>query len=98
MSKLTVREASAIATIIDMAVHGKKVARAIPEDRDGAGHIVYGTARSLQTERGSFLSDDDDVRDAFLRVTSRAGFEHFWPLRELITESQEFPFMATDWR
>jgi hypothetical protein len=48
------------------------------------GPVLHGTARSIGDERGNFLSGKDDVRDGFLRITSKTGFEYFLPVTQLI--------------
>jgi hypothetical protein len=78
---LTVRDTVALSAIVEAAIHNLIVARHI----DGIG-VVEGKARSIGDVNGNFASNQDDVRDCFLRVTTFTGFEAFWPVRDLIPE------------
>lgn len=66
--------------VLDAALFNKKVARAHTD-----GDIVYGIARRIGDQSGSTLSDRD-IRDQFLWVTTKTGFEVFWPVSELANE------------
>lgn len=44
-------------------------------------------------ENAFFLNDDDDVRDAYVRVSST--FEHFFPVRELLAKVRLGEFVVT---
>ncbi len=83
---LTIGDAVNLEVVVRAAYTNGKVARCI----DG-GDIVYGIARYI-TKDGS-----DDVRDSILRVTTRGGFEAFWPVRELMGEVQTGEFAIYDW-
>jgi hypothetical protein len=48
-----------------------------------SGDVGEGTARSIGDERGMFLANGEDVRDAYLRITTIAGFETFEPVSRL---------------
>lgn len=78
---LTIGDAIDIGAICGAAGRCAPVARALE-----SGDVVYGTARSIGDTRGAFLASDTDVRNGYLRVTTRSGLEAFWPLRELLTE------------
>ena len=82
-----------IRPLIEMAEHNSKVVRI----RDGDRVQVEGIARSLGTESGGFGRQDEDIRDMFLRVTLRSGFEAFWPVRDLMPEVKAHTFVAYDW-
>ena len=89
---LTLADTVAIAMIVDTAQRTAPVARLIE-----TGSVVYGTARSvgLDADHGFiFLGATDDVRDAFLRVTTANGFDVAWPIRDLIPEVRSGEFCA----
>jgi len=89
---LTLTDALAIAEIIRTAQTTAKVARMTDD-----GDVVYGTARHIGDDRGAFWPSTADVRDAYLRVTTQAGWEVFWPVRELMPQVAETTFTAYDW-
>ncbi|QDF18677.1 hypothetical protein SEA_PUPPER_191 [Gordonia phage Pupper] len=89
---LTIRDAVALGKIVEWSSTTAKVVRT-----DAEGNHLFGHARSIGSENGAFIRDDEDIRDAFLRVTSRTGFEHFIPVRELIAEVTNRVFTAYDW-
>ncbi len=68
------------AEVIKSAEHGSKVARLIE------GSVIVGIARSVGNDTGGFAMRDQDVTTLFLRVTSLSGWEHFWPLTELVRD------------
>jgi hypothetical protein len=57
-----------------------------------SGDIAEGTARSIGDERGNFLSWGEDVRDGYLRITNKGGWDHFVPVTKLIELVQEGGF------
>lgn len=65
--------------VLEAAMGNHKVARV----HNGA--TVYGTARRIGDESGSTMSDLD-IRDQYLWVTTKTGFEVFWPVGELANE------------
>ena len=77
---LTIPDLFALAAIGQAASGKDKVSRLVGDD------IIEGTARSIGDDRGSFLAAGSDVRDAFLRVTTLAGWEAFWPVADLVEE------------
>jgi hypothetical protein len=89
---LTIGDANDLQTILRAAQQCAKVARAM-----GGGDVVYGTARSIGTASGAFLTSDEDVREGFLRVTTQAGMEAFWPVRELMREAGTGEFALYEW-
>jgi len=90
---LTMRDLVALEVIATAAERCARVARVLP-----SGTPVYGTARSIGNDRGAFLGRDEDVRDGYLRVTTREGFETFWPVRELMPLVHSGEFTEYDWR
>lgn len=94
---LSIADACSIADIVRMAQNTAKIAYL----RTGPGHEgeepLYGHARSITDARGGFLPLDIDVRDGFLRVTTRSGFEVSLPLAALIEAHKHHYFVATDW-
>ncbi len=50
------------------------------------GRTDQGTARSVGDENGYFLRSDDDVRDAYLRITMRSGLERFEKMSDLVDQ------------
>jgi hypothetical protein len=91
---LSLTQAGQLALLLDMV--GKRVARA-QED----GSVLKGTARHFvkDPERAGFLGPQDDVRDAYLRVTLTSGFEAFWLVSDLMPETAagSAHFMVYDW-
>ena len=71
-----------------------KVARVVE-----GGAVVYGIARHVvrDVETAGFPTSLDDVRDCFLRVTSRQGFEYFWPVADLMEDFARGEFVSYDW-
>lgn len=51
---------------------------------DDRGEIAEGTARSIGDDRGNFLASTDDVRDAYVRITTAMGWEWFPRMAEVI--------------
>lgn len=79
---LTEHTVRALNAILDAVEHGSKVRRLVP-DYDA---VIEGTARHLviDPQRYTFRTEDDDLRDCYLRVT--AGFEYCWPVTDLIAQ------------
>ena len=96
---LTMTQLMALETIAGAAQRTAKVARAVPaSDGSACDDVVYGTARHIcRDTSGNFLRGEDDVRDGLLRVTSKSGFEYFWPVRELMAEVGQGMFAEYDW-
>ena len=88
MSDLVLLE-GVMATLNDHA----KVARVVNDN------VVYGIARHVvrDVETAGFPTSLDDVRDCFLRVTSRQGFEYFWPVADLMEDFARGEFVSYDW-
>jgi hypothetical protein len=89
---LSIDDANDLQTILTAAQRCAKVARAF-----GGGEVIYGTARSIGTQAGAFLTSEDDVRNGYLRVTTQSGLEAFWPVRELMREAGSGEFALYDW-
>lgn len=75
---LTVSDAVRLSSICEAAIGNKIVARLMDN------LLVVGTARGIGDDWG--CSVDKDVREQYLWVTTRNGFEAFWPIAELMDE------------
>lgn len=77
---LNLRDAVALGTILRAAQSNAAVSWL----SDDSGALISGTARHIvrDPETAYFLHDDEDVRDAYLRIS--ATFEYFLPVRRLI--------------
>lgn len=80
---LTIRDLVALGTILRAAQGVERVTRLV-EDGNAAGLLIHGTARSIGTADGYLIRPNEDVRDAYLRVTTDAGLEVFWLVRDLM--------------
>lgn len=79
---LTVPQITQLGVITDAASRSAKV-RWLGDD----SHTIHeGTARHIvqSPDNFTFLRSDQDVRDAFLRITSVTGMEHAVPVRRLM--------------
>ena len=92
-STLTISTALAIAEVLRAAQTEGKVYLV----RTGEGGPLYGHARSVGDDRGNFLRADRDVREAYLRVTTRGGWDVFVPMAEVIEAAEEGRFGRYDW-
>lgn len=94
---LTITDATSLGMVMEAAQGGRKVARTT----DGGETVIYGIARHIvrsETNHGFLAGDPDfDVRDACLRVTSKSGFDHFWPIRDLMGDVRTGSFAVYDW-
>lgn len=86
---LTIDTATSLAEIIGAAVRGAKVGLLLE-----SGDILKGIARSIGDEQGYFLRGGQDVREAFLRITSISGFEHFIPVMDLVEKHKINEFVV----
>ena len=92
MNSITYHEALALGEIIRYSRGSMKVARV------WQGGVIYGIARAICTQpNGGFVGEKDDVRDGFLWVTMREGFEQWWPVRDLMAEYATQEFSQYDW-
>lgn len=87
MSTLTVRDAVALGSICDAAIHGRKVSWLLSNSE-----VLTGVARSIGDERGNFAREDEDIRDCYLRVS--ATFEHFLPVSEVLIMYRDGTFIV----
>ena len=76
---LTVSQTVALSTLVEASIHYWTVARLVD------GNVIVGTARSIGDDRGNHAGHED-IRDCYLRVTTRSGFEAFWPVVALVPE------------
>lgn len=90
---LSLRDAVALGTILRAAQTNATVSWL--SDESGA-LIENGVARHIvhDPESAAFLNDDDDVRDAYLRIS--ATWEYFLPVRRLIEKVQAGEFAIID--
>lgn len=88
---LTVAEVLRLGVIVQAANESQRVNRL-----DG-DEIICGTARAIvrDSEHAYFATEKDDVRDCFLWVTTRSGFEAFWSVRELVENVARGEFSAS---
>jgi hypothetical protein len=95
METLTIADVIALGTVVDAASQSAKVAWVDPD----TGDIRYGTARHIvvSPDNYGFLPRDTDVRDGYLRVTTRSGFDVALSVRALITLVQAGEFSIYDW-
>lgn len=92
---LTVSDAIALSDVLSAAQQSCKVAWL-----DDQGEVRYGTARSLVRSEVDFTFTDrgQDVRDTYLWVTTREGFEVALSVRELMSKVPDGAFVAPyDW-
>lgn len=89
---LTLRALLNLSFVAEVAMHSSKVALVREE-----GRILYGTARSIGTEQGGFAGHSDDVREQYLRITTREGLEVFLPVLELANAHDRAEFVTYDW-
>jgi len=90
---LTMIDLVLLEAVISTCEGNAKVARLVNDN------VVYGIARHVvrDPDSAAFLTSKDDVRDAYLRVTSREGFEYFWPIGELVEDQARGQFCRYDW-
>jgi hypothetical protein len=84
----SISDVVALATIVNAAQTTAKVARA----GDGCD-VVYGHARYLQAVDGP----TNNIMKMALRVTTREGWEVFWPVSELVEQAKCGEFTPYDW-
>lgn len=85
---LTMQEAVTLAAIIDAAQRNAHVGYLTDN-----GDVVTGTVRSIGDERGNFLRSDEDVRNAYVRITLSSGFEVFRPIGDVAADIRETTFV-----
>lgn len=79
---LTISDLLKLGQIVEAAQTGSQVTFLKPE----TGLTSQGTARSIGTDTGMFLGSEDDVRDAYLRITMATGIERFEKVSDLLAE------------
>jgi hypothetical protein len=86
---LNLNDALALATVLDAVKRNARV------EWLSDGRALDGVARHFvrDPENAYFLGDDDDVRDAYVRVSST--FEHFFPVTELLAKVRSGEFVVT---
>jgi hypothetical protein len=91
---LTENDAMNLSMIIAAARKGAKVAWV----SDG-GDSLYGHARHIvkSPDNFGFLNGDEDVRDGYLRITMKSGFERTISVRELMSMVALGEFVEYDW-
>jgi hypothetical protein len=89
---LTMYDLQNLMYVVEAAQKCAKVAYVRPD-----GIQIYGHARSIGNENGGFIRTDEDVRDAYLRITTRSGMEIFLPVSELAEAHSKHLFMQYDW-
>ena len=80
---LTINEVTSLAEIVGWCQRNDRLMWL-----DDRGDVAYGTARSIGDERGNFLARGDDVRDAYVRITTAMGWEWFVLVAEVIERQQ----------
>lgn len=87
---LNLRDATGLAVVLDAVKRGARV-----EWLDENDNVRDGVARHLvkDPETAYFLCDTDDVRDAYLRISST--LEHFLPVRDVLVLVSEGKFAVT---
>ena len=87
---LNFSDAVALSTVLGAVKSGARV-----EWADDNGNVHDGVARHLvkDPDSAAFLHEADEVRDAYLRVSST--FEHFLPVRDVLRMVQAGLFAVT---
>lgn len=87
---LNLNELTALATVLDAVKRNARV-----EWLDDNGNLHDGVARHFVRDSANayFLGDGDDVRDAYVRVSST--FEHFLPVTDVVRLVREGKFAVT---
>lgn len=86
---LNIHTAVNIAKVVEMAQTNARVGW-VPE----SGDIMEGTVRCIGDERGNHLNNDEDVRNAFLRITTTMGWEVFMPMSEAISKVSNYKLVV----
>jgi hypothetical protein len=81
---LTIQDTTALAEIIGWCQRTDRLMWL-----DDRGDVAYGTARSIGDANGNFLAAGEDVRDAYVRITTAMGFEWFVLVAEVMVRQQE---------
>jgi hypothetical protein len=92
---LTIMQAGQLQVVLEVAQQGAKVAWV-----DNDGSTVYkGTARHIvkSPDNIGFLGRNDEVRDAYLRITMQGGLENFIKVRDVMELVAHNEFNHYDW-
>jgi hypothetical protein len=89
---ITMRDLISLGMIASMAQRNAKIVRVLADRSEP----IYGTARSIGDERGNFTPSDGNVLNEYLRVTTRDGWEEFWPVTDLMDAIEDGTFAETD--
>lgn len=94
-ANLTVSDVSALAEITNACSETAKVAWV----SDYNGEVFYGTARAITRANGSamFIDRQTDVRDAWVWITMRGGWENWVSVQKLMDSYQRGEFQRYDW-
>lgn len=86
---VTVGEAVTLAAIITACQRNARVGYVDDTARDG---VSVGTLRSVGDDLGNYSKPGQDVRECFVRITMRSGFENFMPVRKacMLLDTTEF--------
>lgn len=89
MSMLTISDAVTLGSILQSCQQNHPCTWMVPGN---GGHTVTGTMRAIvkDTEHAALMTHDVDVRDGYVWIS--ATFEHFLPVRDVITWVQEGAF------
>lgn len=91
---LTTADVFNLNSVIDAACQTARVAMV----SDDGGEPLYGTARCISAnDGGSGTTTSKDVRDHYLRVTMRGGWERWFPVAELADKASRGEFLIYDW-
>lgn len=85
---VTLRDVQELATVLEFCQHNRPV-RWLTD----SGNILDGVARSVGDEKGYFLRNDDDIRDAYVRISGT--FEYFLPIRDVCELIRRGEFAAS---
>jgi hypothetical protein len=79
---LSGEQAMYLGRLVDAVAHQRKFRRLVEQQ------VVHGTLRAFMTTGGgqNFPTPGDDIRDCVVWVTTDAGFEHWIPVRELLSD------------
>ena len=91
---LNIGDVLALAEVIEAASQTAKVAYI-----GIGGEVVYGTARHIvgNPDTVGFIRSDQDIREAYLRVTLKTGFEAFPTVAYLADAHKRGEFSRYDW-
>lgn len=82
----------AAAQIIEAARDGARVAFIEEGEFFNGDGIVWGTARHIVKDEGGGFAHTEPVEECLLRVTTKDGWEAFWPMAMLIEKFQRGMF------